>query len=202
VYVYAKDGVLRAGVASQLRNSPQIVMADEYGIDKTGVAVMAADEATDDVLAAIRAVRRTCTPRILVVITRVTRTAGQALLNAGACSLIRRSEARPDRLVSAVRKLVDPDRDPVPTDVDDLIDVFDEEPEAPVAKPAIVNSALNDRDLEVLRLVADGHSTTKIANDLAYSESTIKNIIHATVHELGARNRAHAVALAVRANLI
>ena len=41
-----------------------------------------------------------------------------------------------------------------------------------------------------------------IARDLAYSESTIKNIIHAIVRELGARNRAHAVAMALRSQMI
>jgi DNA-binding NarL/FixJ family response regulator len=56
--------------------------------------------------------------------------------------------------------------------------------------------------MEVLRLMADGHSTAGIARDLAYSESTIKNIIHAIVRELGARNRAHAVAMALRSQMI
>jgi DNA-binding NarL/FixJ family response regulator len=200
VYVYAKDGILRAGVAGQLRSSPQVTLADEYGFDKTGVAVIAADEASDDVIAAVRAVRRTCTPRIVVVVNRVTRTDAVGLHEAGACQIVRRSEARPDRLVAAVRDLVVPDRDPQPANVDDIADAFDED-DQPAPAP-VVTVALNDRDIEVLRLVAEGHSTAKIANDLAYSESTIKNIIHATVHELGARNRAHAVALAVRANLI
>jgi DNA-binding NarL/FixJ family response regulator len=58
------------------------------------------------------------------------------------------------------------------------------------------------RDLEVLRLLAEGRSTAGIADDLAYSESTIKNVIHDIVCQLGARNRAHAVAMAIRAGLI
>ncbi len=61
---------------------------------------------------------------------------------------------------------------------------------------------LTGRDLEVLRLLADGRSTAGIAHDLAYSESTIKNVIHDLVHQLDARNRAHAVALAIRAGVI
>jgi len=56
--------------------------------------------------------------------------------------------------------------------------------------------------VNVLRLLADGRSTSDIAVDLAYSESTIKNIIHDLVHQLGARNRAHAVAMAIRAGVI
>ncbi len=60
----------------------------------------------------------------------------------------------------------------------------------------------SQRDLSVLRLLADGRSTAGIAEDLAYSESTIKNVIHDLVRQLGARNRAHAVAKAIRSGLI
>ena len=63
-------------------------------------------------------------------------------------------------------------------------------------------SELSPRDVNVLRLLSEGRSTAGIAADLAYSESTIKNIIHDLVRQLGARNRAHAVAMAIRAGLI
>ncbi len=69
------------------------------------------------------------------------------------------------------------------------------------APPAWLHE-LRERDLEVLRLLADGNSTAAIAEDLAYSESTIKNVIHDLVRQLGARNRAHAVAVAIRAGAI
>jgi DNA-binding NarL/FixJ family response regulator len=63
-------------------------------------------------------------------------------------------------------------------------------------------TALSPRDVNVLRLLSEGRSTAGIAHDLTYSQSTIKNVIHDLVRELGARNRAHAVALAIRAGLI
>jgi DNA-binding NarL/FixJ family response regulator len=68
--------------------------------------------------------------------------------------------------------------------------------------PADWPGELSSRDLNVLRLLSDGCSTAGIAVVLAYSESTIKNIVHELVHRLGARNRAHAVALAIRAGVI
>jgi len=61
---------------------------------------------------------------------------------------------------------------------------------------------LKDRDLEVLRLLASGESTADIARELAYSESMIKHVIHGVVTGIGARNRAHAVAIAIRAGII
>lgn len=56
--------------------------------------------------------------------------------------------------------------------------------------------------MTVLRLLAEGGSTADIAEGLAYSESTIKNVIHDLVSQMGARNRAHAVAMAIRAGVI
>lgn len=71
----------------------------------------------------------------------------------------------------------------------------------PAAGPSWVND-LTARDVCVLRLLSEGRGTAGIAEELAYSESTIKNVIHDLVRQLGARNRAHAVAMAIRAGLI
>ncbi len=54
----------------------------------------------------------------------------------------------------------------------------------------------------MLKLVADGLDTAEIADSLAYSERTIKNIIHDVTARLNLRNRSHAVAYAVRQGLI
>jgi DNA-binding NarL/FixJ family response regulator len=61
---------------------------------------------------------------------------------------------------------------------------------------------LNEREQQVLRLIADGHGTREVAVALSYSERTIKNVLHDVVTKLGARSRSHAVAHAVRAGLI
>jgi DNA-binding NarL/FixJ family response regulator len=63
-------------------------------------------------------------------------------------------------------------------------------------------SRLSARDVSVLRLLADGRSTAGIAEELAYSDSMVKNIIHDLVRQIGAQNRAHAVAMAIRAGVI
>jgi DNA-binding NarL/FixJ family response regulator len=64
------------------------------------------------------------------------------------------------------------------------------------------NSQLAERELDVLRLLADGDSTRDIASRLSYSERTVKNIVHDILAKLGCRTRAHAVALATRRRLI
>ena len=63
-------------------------------------------------------------------------------------------------------------------------------------------AGLNDRERDVLRLVAEGHDTAEIATLLSYSERTVKNVLHDLNTRLQLRNRSHAVAYAVREGLI
>jgi DNA-binding NarL/FixJ family response regulator len=64
------------------------------------------------------------------------------------------------------------------------------------------DNGLDPRSLRVMELVAEGHSTREIANDLSYSEQTIKKLITALEGRMKARSRAHLVALAIRRGLI
>jgi DNA-binding NarL/FixJ family response regulator len=199
-YVFGKDVILRAGVVSQLRRSRQIILAEESRPDREAVAIVVADELNDEVISTIQKVNRLCTPRILLITNQLIRRSVEAAFAAGTRVFVLRSEAHHERLAGTIRQIAESDGAPTTLaealgDLGDL--VADDEPEPP-ARPA----GLCDRDMEVLRLMADGHTTAGIARDLAYSESTIKNIIHAIVRELGARNRAHAVAMAMRAKLI
>ena len=63
-------------------------------------------------------------------------------------------------------------------------------------------SGLTEREIEVLRLVAEGYDTAEIAKTICFSERTIKSILHDVTTRLQLRNRAHAVAYAVREGLI
>lgn len=61
---------------------------------------------------------------------------------------------------------------------------------------------LTGRELDVLRLLADGDDTRQIAGALSYSERTVKNVVHDVLVKMNCRNRAHAVALATRQGVI
>ncbi|MGW0605390.1 response regulator transcription factor [Streptomyces sp. NPDC002644] len=62
--------------------------------------------------------------------------------------------------------------------------------------------ALTARQTSVLRLMAEGHGNADIALLLHCSEHTVKNVIYELMTRLQARNRAHAVAHAVRQGLV
>ncbi|MEV6908434.1 response regulator transcription factor [Amycolatopsis sp. NPDC051071] len=63
-------------------------------------------------------------------------------------------------------------------------------------------AGLSPREVEVLRMMAEGLDTREIATELSYSERTVKNIVYAITDRLGLRNRSHAVAYAMRAGVI
>jgi DNA-binding NarL/FixJ family response regulator len=62
--------------------------------------------------------------------------------------------------------------------------------------------ALTERELQVLRGMADGKSNAEIGRELFVSEDTVKTHARRLFRKLGARDRAHAVAAAFRAGLV
>lgn len=60
--------------------------------------------------------------------------------------------------------------------------------------------ALSSRELEVLLCVMEGFSNREIASQLFVSSETVKTHVTNILSKLGARDRTHAVVLAVRTN--
>jgi two-component system response regulator DesR len=55
---------------------------------------------------------------------------------------------------------------------------------------------LTDRERQVLRLAAEGHSSAKISAELHLSEGTVRNYLSEAISKLGAENRVEAARLA------
>jgi NarL family two-component system response regulator LiaR len=63
-------------------------------------------------------------------------------------------------------------------------------------------SLLNKRELEILRLVAQGATNGAIAGKLFLSESTVKHLVSEIIQKLHVNNRAEAVAYVMKEGLI
>jgi DNA-binding NarL/FixJ family response regulator len=72
----------------------------------------------------------------------------------------------------------------------------------PDVPPKGSRGKLTRRQRQILQLLADGESTTVAARELDLSEETVKTHIKTALARLGARNRTHAVAIALRECLI
>jgi DNA-binding NarL/FixJ family response regulator len=61
---------------------------------------------------------------------------------------------------------------------------------------------LTSRELDVLRLIRDGHRNKQIADHLGIAETTVNFHIKNLVDKLGANDRTHAVTIAIRRGLL
>ena len=68
--------------------------------------------------------------------------------------------------------------------------------------PARAISGLSVREIDVLRLLADGHADKAIANALFISPRTASSHVAAIIAKLGVESRTAAVALALRSGLV
>lgn len=72
----------------------------------------------------------------------------------------------------------------------------------PAVPPKGSRGKLTRRQRQILQLLANGESTTVAARELDLSEETVKTHTKHALARLGAKNRTHAVAIAVRECLI
>jgi DNA-binding NarL/FixJ family response regulator len=73
-------------------------------------------------------------------------------------------------------------------------------PTTAVTRPR--SGTLSERECEVLEKIARGHSIDDISADLFLSPHTVRTHIKNILRKMGARTRAHAVAMAISEGLI
>jgi DNA-binding NarL/FixJ family response regulator len=202
--------VSAAGAKSQLVNHPLVELVGPADLDRARVALVISDEADEATARVVRAIQRDAIPKVVLVASRFDEEGVVAVTAAGVTEFLRRADATSNRLGQVIHDVDEsgcrlPEGlrrraatacppDPAPT----VIDLT----ESGGGGVATVAAALSVREAEVLRLVSDGYDTTEIAEKLAYSESTIKGDLAKVMDRFRARNRCHAVAIAVREGLI
>jgi DNA-binding NarL/FixJ family response regulator len=134
--------------------------------------------------------------RVLVCSSDVSEESVVAVLRAGAVGYLRKDTLTTETLAAAVRAAASG------TNVvdDALMDNVMKGVSLEAGRPAVAQ--LTDREQQVLSLIAAGHPTREVAEQLCYSERTVKNVLHDVVTKLNARSRSQAVAFAVREGLI
>jgi DNA-binding NarL/FixJ family response regulator len=202
VYVFGADPVSQSGISTQLRGRIEVTVVEGDDPTAAQVAVVAVDEVDDEAVKAIRSIRRGGCDRVVVVAGRLDDGAVLVATEAGACGLVRRAEARPERLVAAIRAARAGDGTVPPDLLGRLLDQVGKLQRQVLSPRGLTFSGLTEREVQVLRLVADGCDTAEIAGNLCYSERTVKNVIHDVTSRLQLRNRSHAVAYALRQGLI
>jgi DNA-binding NarL/FixJ family response regulator len=200
-----------AGAKAQLMGQPAIELVGPADLDRARVALVVTEAVDEGAARVVKAIQRDGVPRVVLVAARFDEAGVLATVAAGVTSFMRRTEATSARLAEVIREAdrsgcqlpegllrkaasagVAPGPDPEQTPALDARD----------RTGSTLTMRLTGRETEVLRLVADGYDTSDIAEQLAYSESTIKGVLAKIMARLEARNRCHAVAIVVREGLI
>lgn len=197
--VTAPDPISREGVLSQLRRHPEVELVEDSG--PATVALLIEDVLDEAALVRLRRTVRSEGARAVLVVGTVRENELLDVIECGVGAIVWRREATDRRLVQAILTTADGGGD-LPADLlGRLINQVGHLHRGGPDRPGTFQG-LTPREVDVVRLVAEGFDTSEIASKLSYSERTVKNVMHGLTTRLRLRNRSHAVAYALREGYI
>jgi len=202
IVVQAADPLTRAGLHNHLQAYPGItVLAPERWAD-AGVRVVAADRLRPEAIAALRRAAADSAAPVVLIVDEISEADLLTAVECRVVAVLPRAAATAENLARSVRTAASGGGMLPPQLVGELIKHV-ERLQREALNPAGPSAAgLSTREIDVLRLMADGLDTNEIAGRLCYSERTVKNVIYGVTHRLKLRNRSHAVAYALRTGVI
>lgn len=205
VTILASDPITAEGTAAYLLGRTDITLLPVDCLDRVDVVLVLATWVTDETLSQMELAAEKATNREMRFVLVGDGIRQPQLLRAVSCGLVSvlpRQGTDHERIVGAImaaRK----DRLEMPDTALRWLVGHIRSIERDVLIPnGLTAAGVESREVDVLRLVADGMDTLEIAGRLNYSERTVKNIIHGMLTRLNLRNRPHAVAFALRHGLL
>lgn len=203
VGIHAPDPITHAGLGTFLGSRPEFTVVAEAPPENCDVVLVVTEQMTSEMLTVLRRWASGGDGVPVVLITNDLReTDLLTLVECKVVGLLHRRAASGDRLVSAVLAAARGGGVMPPDLLGELLKHVERLQREVLAPRGLNASGLTPREIDVLRLMADGWDTIDIAEKLCYSERTVKNVIYALNNRLQLRNRAHAVAYAVRSGII
>jgi DNA-binding NarL/FixJ family response regulator len=205
ITVIADDSVSGQGAVACLDALPDMRVVSAQSRGEAEVAVILVRWITDEALAWMEGFARECAgsdPRFVLVGDGVREYQLLRAVTHGVVSVIPRELADFDRIAHAIRGVQEDQAELPSVAVGWLIKQIRAVRQKVLEPNGLTPTGLETREVEVLRLLADGLDTAEIAERLKYSERTVKNIIHGVLTRLKLRNRVHAVSFALRSGAI
>lgn len=200
VTVRALDAITSAGLVSCLEAMPDVAVVTPDG--QVDVVVAAYDRLTAGAVAALRTIAAEIRRPVVLVTSEIREVELLPAVECRVVAILPRAAAADGRLTEAVHTAAGGGADLPPNLLGQLIGHAERLHREVMASHGLTASGLSPREVDVLRLMADGLDTNEIAKNLSYSERTVKNIIYTITNRLRLRNRPHAVAYALRAGII
>ncbi|MET0495263.1 MAG: response regulator transcription factor [Actinoplanes sp.] len=202
VALQATDPLSQAGLASYLQSRPELALLRTADRAEAKVLVVSVERLTTDVVAMLRRSAAEIGAPVVLITNEITETELLTAVECRVVAILPRPAVTAERLVHSVLAAAAGGGVMPPNLVGELLKHI-ERLQRDVLTPHGLNaSGLTPREIDVLRLMADGLDTNEIAGELCYSERTVKNVIYGVTHRLKLRNRSHAVAYALRSGMI
>ncbi|WP_158885239.1 helix-turn-helix transcriptional regulator [Amycolatopsis anabasis] len=202
VVVRATDPILQNGVCMALRTRDEVWLVDEESADGSAVALLVADRLDSQMTQLLRSLQCQGFTRIVLIAGEVDDNEILSAIEHGVCAVARRSETTPDVLVRLIKAAAAGEGALPPDLLGRLLNRVSRLQRQVLEPRGLHLAGITNRETEVLRLVASGLSTQEIADQLCYSQRTVKSILHDVTNRFQLKNRSHAVAYAMREGLI
>jgi DNA-binding NarL/FixJ family response regulator len=197
VAVNASDSITRVGLTSQLASRTEITVVPYARPVDADVLVLAANVISMEIINSLRAITGESEVRIVLLTDQLDEMDLLSVVECRVVAVLPRGTATGDQVANAALAAMNGGAVLPP----DLLGALLEQVKL-LRREARPMNCLSPREIEILRLLAEGCGTAEIARKLCYSERTVKNVLHALLSRLNLRNRPHAVAYAVRSGLI
>ncbi len=202
VGMHAPDAVIRAGLASCLQHDRRVREIPAEKTSEADVIVAAMDVVDASALDQLRAVSSRPDARFVMVVGKQWRADISTAVDRGVRGVLWRDSFTPPAFVRTLITVAEGGGSFPPALQGTLMEQVQWTHREVLTPRGLTASGISPREVDVLRLVAEGEELSEIALKLSYSERTVKYILYGLMKRLQLKNRAHAVSYAIRSGLI
>lgn len=200
--LHAFDAVTRAGLSSHVRRDPRLSEVPQHRAKEADLTVVAVDSVDADTLSLLRSLSDHPQPRFVLVAGRQWQADIFAAVDHGVRAVLWRDTFSPATFAQTLLVVAEGGGSFPPTLQGILMRQVQRTHREVLIPRGLTASGVSPREVDVLRLLAEGRELADIARKLSYSERTVKYVLYGMMKRLNLHNRAHAVSYAIRTGLI
>jgi DNA-binding NarL/FixJ family response regulator len=201
VAVHAEDAITLLGLAGALADAPGTTLVEPASGDEADVTVVSEPSLGAAATELLRTLEKPVCGFLLIAAHADDADCAR-LVELEVRAVLPRAEFTRERLLKAIHIIHDGQACFPPSLQGGLLDHMSRVQREILAPRGLSASGLSVREIDVLRMAADGYSNIEISKALPYSERTIKNVFYGLMKRFDLRNRTHVVSYAIRAGLI
>jgi DNA-binding NarL/FixJ family response regulator len=199
--IEAADPLSRAGIINYVSGIPGMLVISSDQLEQADIIVVETPILNGSVMKQLRTLTNVSKRPLVLVLDRIGEIHLHSAVEIGVAGILWRSKFTAERFTDVLLTVTSGGHSFPPEIQTRLVTDIARLRRDILAPHGLTTSGLNNREIEVLRLIADGLDTAEISERIVYSERTVKAILHGVLNRLHLNNRSQAVAYAIRAGL-